>query len=271
MLKYKFLIYGLVLLIVFSWVLFAETLYVDDGISDEPASGGEAGMELAEWFTPPIYPCQILAILYYPYNTSTLHWKVWDDDGTPDPVYPGEPNTVLDEGYETPTTIMDWFRVDLTTPIVIADGSFYAGWREDSPGYQNGWDSSPPQDNQACFYWPLLSSWALFSDPMIAQYGDIMIRAIVSYDMSVEEQTLPNDHSIKVYPNPFNSQCKIITPADVNIQIVDIEGRIVENKQPDNSGNCYIWQPRDEVASGIYLVHFGDGLTGCTKRILYTK
>ncbi|RKZ31503.1 hypothetical protein DRQ36_01880 [bacterium] len=70
---------------------------------------------------------------------------------------------------------------------------------------------------------------------------------------AIAETELPGEFEIRVYPNPFNSSCKIIGPQDWRIEIRDLSGRLIRNLDlpvnwdgKDNKGN--------QVASGIYFI-----------------
>ncbi len=65
---------------------------------------------------------------------------------------------------------------------------------------------------------------------------------------SIYEHIIPNRHYIKVYPNPFNSTCRIYAPAGSKIEIYNIYGNIVFRMDEAP----YIWQPKN-AASGIYI------------------
>jgi len=210
----------------------------DDGTSEDIAYAGTAGWEMAEWFYPTAYPCTLVAVMFYPANTYQLHWKVWDDNSPPGP--PGEPLTVLASGDSYPTSAMDWWTIELPTPVVIPDGAFYIGWQEMSPAYGNGFDMTLPNYNQCAFHYDFMGSWfwSLLCDPSMGIYGDLMIRGVVGEALNVlEPGKIPERISISAYPNPFNSavtialDCysgKIGNPDKMQIEIYDMKGRRVE-------------------------------------------
>ena len=126
---------------------------------------------------------------------------------------------------------------------------------------------------------------------------------------SVEKNSLrPEEFTIDVYPNPFNSSCAITVSGGrglasqtlTNIKVYDLRGNVVyapsiprslsprgerddatvwdgsESPSPWGEGfgmrGKYIWQPDKSIASGIYLVRATtkDGQT-ITKQIVYLK
>ncbi len=78
---------------------------------------------------------------------------------------------------------------------------------------------------------------------------------------SEEQWKIPQQISISVSPNPFNSMCKItIFGGDCTpkvLRIFDISGNLLLQQYNHNSNNDMwnvIWQPTQNVSSGIYLV-----------------
>ncbi len=97
---------------------------------------------------------------------------------------------------------------------------------------------------------------------------------------AVEEKPfLPGRLSLSVYPNPFNSSVRIEASAGANIEIYDINGRLVYEipVSSRSSGNHrtrsleVIWQPDKSVASGIYFVRAKAGNKTATRKVVYLK
>ncbi|MBN2542670.1 T9SS type A sorting domain-containing protein [bacterium] len=83
---------------------------------------------------------------------------------------------------------------------------------------------------------------------------------------------------IKVYPNPFNSACRITTPAGSQIKIYDLTGREVEGFFPTIHSSIhpliqseFLWRPGHNVSSGIYFIKANLGEQSVTKRLVYLK
>ncbi len=112
---------------------------------------------------------------------------------------------------------------------------------------------------------------------------------------SIEENpssAKPEAFALSAHPNPFNSAVKISIDAPVEtqdlaslqIEIFDVNGRMVDNMtvgeglvpsrtSGDHKGlpYDYIWQPDDNIGSGIYLVRAKIGDKSTSKRIVYLK
>ncbi len=97
----------------------------------------------------------------------------------------------------------------------------------------------------------------------------------------------PAAFEISAYPNPFNSAVTIAAPASAEIEIFDVNGRMVaelippsppltrgeEEKSPLSKGDLrgFIWRPDASLGSGVYLVRVWAGDESITKRIVYLK
>ena len=87
---------------------------------------------------------------------------------------------------------------------------------------------------------------------------------------------LPEQVSISVHPNPFNSSCIITVPVDAQIKIYDLRGKLVKgqlvNLSESSKTRTIIWQPEKTIPSGVYLVKAmtRDGQTS-EKKILLIK
>jgi len=109
----------------------------------------------------------------------------------------------------------------------------------------------------------------------------------------IEEKPLsakPEAFALSAYPNPFNSAVSITAPEGAEIEIFDVNGRMVEKgtlrpsgTSLDKGGNghaplnkggqggSYVWQPSENIGSGVYLVRAIRGEQEVTKRIVYLK
>jgi len=258
--------------------VFSEMLFYDDGTSEEECYPGVEGWEAAEWFTPVSYPCTVTAVMFYPYNTNLLHWKVWDDDG-PEPGPPQDPGTILQSGNIYPSTTFDWLTIDVSPPVVITSGDFFIGWEEHAPAYWNGFDQTAPHSNRALFHWESMGLWfwTMFSDPLIGEDGDLLIRAVIGTGMEIlEPANKPEKPGISVYPNPFNSAVNIkerkFNGSSVRVEIFDINGRpVFETPVGAYRDTPVIWQPEKSIHSGVYLVRAKIGEKIFSKPVVYIK
>jgi hypothetical protein len=89
--------------------------------------------------------------------------------------------------------------------------------------------------------------------------------------MDVEEPALPMNSAISVHPNPFNASVAISAPRAERVEIVDINGRIVEVIEGDFSSEA-IWSPSEGTATGVYFVRarYSDG-SSAEQRAVFMK
>jgi len=102
-------------------------------------------------------------------------------------------------------------------------------------------------------------------------------------------QPRPNSISLSAHPNPFNSAVLVAAPEGAEIEIFDINGRMIDNisvgtglKSACGRGSEalsyeFVWQPNENIGSGVYLVRARfDKLSdrdneSVSKRIVYLK
>jgi len=82
-----------------------------------------------------------------------------------------------------------------------------------------------------------------------------------------ETKRKPESLSLLLYPNPFNSACRISAPEGAEMEIFDINGRCIT----EFGGGDQIWKPEASVGSGVYLVRAKIGDKDITKRVVYLK
>jgi len=103
----------------------------------------------------------------------------------------------------------------------------------------------------------------------------------VSSTNIAESQQTPDFLEINASPNPFNSAVKftIEHPAcathasPMQIQIFDLAGRCIETFPVNKTHHVheFIWQPENDIATGIYLVRVKTDGMSTTKPIIYLK
>jgi len=110
--------------------------------------------------------------------------------------------------------------------------------------------------------------------PTIIDTSDAEVPAITLIDTMLcdnlgitEEDFLPTDIYIETNPNPFNSSVSITAPENAGVEIFDIEGR----KIGELAGGEQVWQPDENLGSGVYLVRATVGDETTSKRIVYLK
>ena len=103
---------------------------------------------------------------------------------------------------------------------------------------------------------------------------------------AVSEQWIaPTDFALKAFPNPFNSTLLIEFPADERgvLEVVDLAGRKLFERYTDNvdrtlaqgianhRSTSILWQPADDIPSGILLIRWNAGTERLVQRALYLK
>lgn len=85
----------------------------------------------------------------------------------------------------------------------------------------------------------------------------------------------PEEFEFHNYPNPFNSECRLVINSDSDyrnsrLEIFDITGRRVYSENtPLNEGlNTFIWNPKN-ASSGLYLARITAGKYSITSKIVY--
>ncbi len=95
---------------------------------------------------------------------------------------------------------------------------------------------------------------------------------LIDYSVSniSEDVRKPNNAAIHTWPNPFNSACRIATPAGVEVEIFDVTGRLVETL-PASEEIVRSWTPSADVPGGVYLVRATVGEEKITSKVLLVK
>ncbi|MBN1755935.1 right-handed parallel beta-helix repeat-containing protein [bacterium] len=85
----------------------------------------------------------------------------------------------------------------------------------------------------------------------------------------------PDKFYVSVYPNPFNSSCRIETQLNSVIEIYDIKGGMVDHINPIHNpcsiGNNwkYTWVPSQTLSSGIYFIKIETTSQFIKKKVIY--
>jgi len=104
----------------------------------------------------------------------------------------------------------------------------------------------------------------------------------------VERKNLPEDIAIEVFPNPFNSTCRITAPIGSKVEIYDLQGKLVWESQSQKEHinkdeekhtikgerftiRSFVWQPDESIGSGVYLVSANCKNIKVVKKIVYLK
>jgi len=94
--------------------------------------------------------------------------------------------------------------------------------------------------------------------------------------MGIEESEidLPNNLEIHVSPNPFNSAVKInLSCSDLfgEIEIYDISGKLVDCISCEKTTQSVIWEPSEDIHSGVYLIKYSTGDKDISGKAIYLK
>jgi hypothetical protein len=159
-----------------------------------------------------------------PVSLDTVHFDVLDDSSGIDTI------TVWFDGTDITsslllTPITNGFHVEFAVPIALA----YKQWYDTRiVAYDN--DSIDSIGNVIDY----TCRWRTADSSLIKEH-------IIN---------IPKTPTIEINPNPFNRSCRIVSHGADLIEIVDINGRIVSEFKGEN----FVWEPKENVSSGIYFV-----------------
>lgn len=149
----------------------------------------------------------------------------------------------------------------LNREVVLPAGKFYIGWRQNTQFKMNvGYDKNI--DRKDKMFYKTTGEWLSFADLSSTQYdGSMMMRpvlgSIVTPDDFVgiaEEEIVETE--VNVYPNPstgvYYYSLNTAVPQDLEIQVVDLSGKIVATQRGNASNSIDISQ----LNNGIYFTRF---------------
>jgi hypothetical protein len=108
-----------------------------------------------------------------------------------------------------------------------------------------------------------------------AQLGELDLGSLITSNSLVAEQTVL-DH-VLAYPNPtdkqLNLEFELYESAKVGIQLLDIEGKVVQKKPSKiaNAGKQFFNLAIEELPAGIYFLRLKCGSQKYTKRIVIAR
>ena len=115
----------------------------------------------------------------------------------------------------------------------------------------------------------------------IDRYYPVQVVPIPLEIHSEENQKKPQDIFLKIFPNPFNSSCRMIVSAGADVKIYDLNGKIVwwkiQEKDEKSGAVAYdglqsiVWSPEENIQSGIFIVKVSAGERSCTDKIVYLR
>ena len=181
-----------------------------------------------------------------------------------------------DSGYRWDSTSLGWATSSdggitwtkyLDNPVLV-------------PNVAGAWDETGPKTPSFCVYGSslVIMYWNGGSFEAISGLG------IATHTISgiFEKEVYPKKINISVFPNPFNSSCKISVESHNHafiptlIEIYDIRGNVVATLYSARAGKqnrqrIYIWTPDASISSGLYFVRVTGAERTISRRILYLK
>ena len=139
----------------------------------------------------------------------------------------------------------------------------YADWR-DILGYFDGFDtlaSGSADDHAIAIQWDDNAISPHSEDTFGVQF------AILDSADGISEVNRPQTHSLRVFPNPFNSSVTIETTPESAIEIYNVRGRLIDRL----SAGEMKWSPSPETPTGVYLIKSSFGGITITRRAVYMR
>jgi len=92
---------------------------------------------------------------------------------------------------------------------------------------------------------------------------------------SITENKLPRELEMKIYPNPFNSSCKIEFSGNLELQIFDLNGHLVRDFNNEQSKRYVLWDGLDnsgsKLPSGVYLLRIKNSMQTTNQKIVLIR
>jgi len=152
------------------------------------------------------------------------------------------------------------------------------------------WGSCENETNIVCYVtydgghsWPSGRKGHLLADPPSRKINasDLMWEFFQKHELSVSSSVTSGKYnkthkqfSLHNYPNPFNNftniQYVLPTETDVNISIIDIRGRIVQNivKKEQSGGEYSFVFHAENFSSGLYFIHVQTNFARFTTKMI---
>jgi len=89
--------------------------------------------------------------------------------------------------------------------------------------------------------------------------------------IGIDETRFFENISINAFPSPFNSAVSIVAPDESQIDIYDVDGRLVSELGYQQNARTIIWRPDALMESGIYFVKATTGSKSDMKKVIYLK
>jgi hypothetical protein len=243
--------------------------YSNTNASTVSWTGGDGGV--AVYMKPSFTPYIITDVKEFvtsDANSVGYHMMVYDDDGLN-----GAPGTLLDSVYVPPATFTlgAWTTTPLNTPIMKTSGGFYVLWYMGGDGVSLGTQNLPPISNRT--YEVLVnssaSSFAVYRE---RQTEEVMLRALISQVVGIEDQSEMAAMFSNIYPNPtagqdvhFNFDLSAAASQEFTVDIFDLHGRMIRSDSFDaEKGTVTI--PVMKMQEGIYVCRIHSNGSDMTRR-----
>ena len=232
------------------------------------------------------------------YRTDSAIFGLWDHFG--ELTYSGYAYRLLSELYARPIKL-GVENEESTCCAILAgkahDGSSMAillsDWSSNRSGYKITITDIPDTSNYRWWVYaldetlncePIDSGTAAEETLIISQPMKSPAINLIAIDeigtTNVNEQTKPEEVKIDIYPNPFNSSCRIrILSSELSVsasqlsqdlKIYNISGKVVDELEITQGTEDVIWHPKG-LCSGIYFVRIGDKDSKICKRLCYIR
>jgi hypothetical protein len=90
--------------------------------------------------------------------------------------------------------------------------------------------------------------------------------------LAIDEVVLPESIELSVYPNPFNSTCRITYPPhSEKLEIYDTKGRRIFSLDTEGYAGSFNYYPDMSIPSGVYLVVSSGKNTKEAKKIVFVR
>ncbi|MEM9820708.1 MAG: T9SS type A sorting domain-containing protein [Bacteroidota bacterium] len=235
-------------------IILSYTGDASDGTISWAGGGGDSGIGV--YFEPPSYPLTIKALEAFVFNDpngtgdDAYTIEIRDDDGPG-----GGPGTLIaleaiDAGsYDNGA----WNRTELSFPVTINSGGFYAAWIMQGNTLALGTASAPPISRRT--FEILGGSWSSFRDNEVAEG---MIRICAENDQFVDVDEVELENQIRVFPNPTSDVLTIQSSLDEPVTKVEVFNTLGELMLQEKVSIYNGEQHRldlNNLSTGIYYIN----------------
>jgi hypothetical protein len=133
---------------------------------------------------------------------------------------------------------------------------------------------------ETCWYLKGIGLYSSAYDFSVTVLRGCIINGVnYGYPVSIEEEKKRpvTKNSLKNYPNPFNSETRIVyelsSASDISVRVFDVVGRevaVIEEGYKEAGSYTRYWNPRN-IASGTYIIVFRSNNSFLTRKMIYLK